>query len=158
MKCTLLTIGKTAEEYLKRGISVYEKRLKRYNICYNSRFITEKKRQKTNKPEHIKLEEGKILLQNINTGDFVILLDERGKEFSSVKFAEHLRKKMIEGKKNVVFVIGGAFGFSEAMYQRANQKIALSKMTFSHQLVRLVFVEQLYRALTIIHNEPYHHQ
>ena len=105
----------------------------------------------------VKLLEGKLLLKSLDKKTFVILLDERGERFSSVQFARILEKKMVEGNKDLVFIIGGAFGVSEEIYRRADRVISLSSMTFSHQVVRILLMEQLYRALTIIHGEPYHH-
>ena len=104
-----------------------------------------------------KEKEGQLILEQVNNGDVLILLDEQGKEFSSVEFAKWIEKKMIAGIRQLVFVVGGAYGFSEAVYQRADHKISLSRLTFSHQMVRMIFAEQLYRAMTIIKNEPYHH-
>ena len=156
MKIILLTVGKTDIGYLKKGISIYENRLKHY-VRFEIRTIPDIKNAKNFTFEQQKEKEGDIILKNINTSDYVVLLDEKGKEFSSVDFSKFIEKKMITGIKNLFFVIGGPYGFSNKVYSRADSKIALSKMTFSHQMVRLVFIEQLYRAFTILNHEPYHH-
>jgi 23S rRNA (pseudouridine1915-N3)-methyltransferase len=108
--------------------------------------------------EQQKAQEGELLLKSVQDSDFVVLLDEKGTEFTSLKFSEYISKKMLSGLKNLVFVIGGPYGFSREVYNRSNQQISLSKLTFSHQMIRLFFVEQLYRAFTILSNEPYHHE
>lgn len=156
MKIKLFQLGKTNENYINTGILVYEKRLKHYS---NFETITiENKKSITKLPIQIqKTEEGKLLLKQIKRSDFVILLDEKGKKHSSKSFANFLEKRISIGGKNVVFIIGGAYGFSKEIYERAELQIALSEMTFSHQMVRLIFIEQLYRAFTIIRNENYHH-
>lgn len=157
MKLTLLLTGKTEGAWLKSGIEVYEERLMHYT-GYQRIEIPELKLVSNLTQQQIKEREGEQILKYIKTGDELILLDEMGDEFSSQKFAAHLEKKGIYGTKNVILVIGGAYGFSEAVYRRANEKISLSKMTFSHQMVRLILLEQLYRAFTIIKGEPYHHK
>lgn len=157
MKLILLLIGKTEATWLKSGIALYEERLSHY-ISYQRVEISELKSVSNLTQQQIKEKEGDTILKYIKPGDELILLDERGEEFSSERFAAHLEKKSVYGTKSVVFVIGGAYGFSEEVYKRANEKISLSKMTFSHQMVRLIFLEQLYRAFTIIKGEPYHHK
>ncbi len=156
MYIKLLAIGKTDDAYLKTGIEKYLSRLKHY-ISFEMEIIADlKAKQQTHELQ--KWKEGEQILSKTDKTDFLILLDEKGDVHSSEQFAELINQKMIRGLKNLVFVIGGAFGFSEEVYKRANAKISLSRMTFSHQMVRLIFVEQLYRAFTILKNEPYHHQ
>ena len=156
MKIKLLAVGKTEDEYLKSGIAVYETRLKRY-LPFELVIIPALKNTKNLSEGEQKKKEGELILQAAGSSDTVILLDEEGKQHTSVEFAGMLRQIMNSGIKNVIFVIGGPYGFSEEVYRRANGKLSLSKMTFSHQMVRLFFVEQLYRAMTILNNEPYHH-
>ena len=156
MKIILLTVGKTDIDYLKKGIPIYESRLKHY-IQFEIRTVPDIKNTKNLTFEQQKEKEGELILKNINTSDYLVLLDEKGKEFSSVDFSKFIEKKMISGIKNLFFIIGGPYGFSSKVYSRADGKIALSKMTFSHQMVRLIFIEQLYRAFTILKHEPYHH-
>ncbi len=132
------------------------KRIQSFNN-FSLQLIPDLKNTKNLSESLQKQKEGDLILSKISPADWVVLLDEKGKEFTSVGFAGQLQKHMNSGLKNLVFVIGGPYGFSDAVYQRANQKIALSQMTFSHQLVRVIFLEQLYRGLAIIHNHPYHH-
>jgi 23S rRNA (pseudouridine1915-N3)-methyltransferase len=115
-----------------------------------------KNRKKLSEPE-IKKREGEIILSKLNSGDFLILMDERGKQRTSVQFSEHFQSLLQQSYKRIIFLIGGAYGFSDAVYERSNTKMSLSNMTFSHQMVRLIFLEQFYRALAIMNNEPYHH-
>ncbi|MBR2980625.1 MAG: 23S rRNA (pseudouridine(1915)-N(3))-methyltransferase RlmH [Odoribacter sp.] len=157
MKIELLVIGKTDADYLQEGIAEYEKRLTRY-IPYEMRVIPDIKNSKNMSESVQKEREGELILAQIQTSDFVVLLDEHGKSYSSVKFARFLEQKMVAGTKKLILVVGGPYGFSEAVYKRANDKISLSEMTFSHQMVRLIFTEQLYRAMTILKGEPYHHE
>lgn len=157
MKVSLLVIGKTEAEYLNKGIDVYLKRLKHY-ISFSINTIPALKNTKSLSEYQQKNKEGELILAQINSSDSVILLDEKGKHFDSVQFSKFIEKNMVTGIRSLVFVIGGPYGFSDEVYNRANDKISLSKMTFSHQMVRLIFVEQLYRATTIIKGEPYHHQ
>ena len=156
MKITLILNGKTEDDYIVKGFSVYENRLKHY-ISFETIIIPALKNTKAISIEQQKQKEGELIFKNIQSADKLILLDENGKEYNSVGFSDFIQKEMNSGIKNVVFVVGGPYGFSEEVYKRANGKIALSKMTFSHQMVRLFFVEQLYRAMTILKNEPYHH-
>jgi 23S rRNA (pseudouridine1915-N3)-methyltransferase len=156
MKVVFLVIGKTDAGYLQEGIALYEKRLRHY-LSYEMTVIPDLKKTKGLTTEQQKAKEGELILQNLNDGDQVVLLDENGRELSSVEFADFLRVKMVSGLKRLVFVVGGPYGFSPAIYARANAKLSLSQMTFSHQMVRLIFLEQLYRANTILKNEPYHH-
>ena len=156
MKITLLVVGKTTSVQIESLIQEYLKRLTHY-IPFVLQVIPELKNTKALTPEQQKLAEGDLILRAINSTTDLVLLDEHGKEFRSVEFADYVQKRMSSGR-DVVFVVGGPYGFSEAVYQRANGKISLSKMTFSHQMVRLFFVEQLYRAMTILRGEPYHHE
>ena len=156
MKIKLITIGKTDENYLKEGIDKYLKRLKHY-VQFEIIVINDVKMGKKSNTVLQKELEEKEILAKVNSTDFLILLDEKGQEFNSVDFSKYMQKRLNSGN-NIVFVIGGPFGFSNRMYERANAKVALSKMTFSHQMIRLFFVEQLYRAFTILKGEKYHHQ
>ena len=156
MKIKLITIGKTDESYLKDGIDKYMKRLKHY-VSFEMIIVNDVKvGKKSNIILQKELEE-KEILSKLNSNDYLILLDEKGEEYNSIGFSKFLQKRMNSGN-DIVFVIGGPFGFSERMYERANAKVGLSKLTFSHQMVRLFFVEQLYRAFTILKGEKYHHQ
>lgn len=157
MNIKLVSIGKTDEKSLDLLIEKYLKRIKRY-IKFDFLIIPDLKNSKNLSVEQQKEKEGELILKNLQSSDVVILLDEKGKEYSSVIFSKFLAKKMLSGTKNLVFVIGGPYGFSDAVYIRTTQKVSLSKMTFSHQMVRLFFVEQVYRAFTILKNEPYHHE
>lgn len=156
MKITLLVVGKTTDTHIELLIQEYQKRLAHY-IPFNIQVIPELKNTKALTPEQQKQTEGELILRTINSSTDLVLLDEHGKEFRSIEFADYVQKKMSSGR-DVVFVVGGPYGFSQAVYERANGKISLSKMTFSHQMVRLFFVEQLYRAMTILRGEPYHHE
>lgn len=157
MKICLLVIGKTDEAYLQKGIELFLKRIPHY-ISFEMKVIPDIKNSKNLSEDQQKEKEGELILQQISTSDELLLLDEQGLEFPSTEFARFLEKKMISGIKRLVFVIGGPYGFSGSVYSRANGKVSLSKMTFSHQMVRLIFLEQLYRAMTILKGEPYHHQ
>ncbi len=156
MKIKLLAIGKTDDKNLQVLIATYEKRLKHY-IKFESEFIPDIKNVKNLSQKEQKEKEGELILKKIAVSDQIILLDEKGKEFSSVEFSKFLQKKMNSGIKQIVLVIGGPYGFSDKVYQKAVGKISLSRMTFSHQMIRLFVVEQVYRAFTILKNEPYHH-
>lgn len=157
MKITLLVIGKTDARYFVDAISEYEKRLVHY-IPYEMEVIPDLKNTKNISEEQQKDKEGELILKNLQAGDHLVLLDDKGKEYTSLKFAQYIEKKTHTVPKRLVFVIGGPYGFSQAVYDRANEKLTLSRMTFSHQMVRLIFVEQVYRAMTILNNEPYHHE
>lgn len=157
MKITLLTVGKTDKDWVKQGMDIYVSRLKHY-IPFSVVEIPELKNVSSLTKEQIKVREGELILKNIRPADDMILLDERGKEFSSVEFAKVIQDKITYAGKDIVYVIGGAYGFSDAVYQRADSKISLSRMTFSHQMVRAIFIEQVYRAFTIMKGEPYHHE
>ena len=157
MKIRLITLGKTAFKYLEEGMDIYKKRLQHY-APFEYLEIPLPKPSKKATFESIKMDEGKKLLKVINNDEFLILFDENGKEYSSTGFAKFLEKNMISGRKTLTFVIGGAYGFSAEVYQRANGKLALSQMTFSHQMVRLFAIEQIYRGQSILKGEPYHHE
>lgn len=157
MKITLLTVGKTDKDWVKQGLDIYLARLRHY-IPFNIIEIPELRNTSSLSREQIKDKEGELILKTLKPTDNVMLLDERGKEYSSVEFARLLQDKINYAGKDIVFIIGGAYGFSEAVYQRANGKMSLSRMTFSHQMVRAIFAEQIYRAFTIIRGEPYHHE
>lgn len=157
MTIKLLTIGKTDDHALQNLIHTYVTRLEHYNK-FELEIIPDLKKTKNLSVDQQKTAEGKLILDKVNTSDFVVLLDENGKQFSSEGFSEYIQKRLNSGMKQLIFVIGGPYGFSEEVYSRADGKLSLSKMTFSHQMVRLFFVEQLYRAFTILRNEPYHHK
>ena len=157
MKITFLTVGKTEDAYLKEGIEKYVKRLKHYTKLITIE-IDELKNTKALTPDQQKAKEAELILKKIFPLDHVILLDENGMELSSQQFAAYINKKALGSVANIVFIVGGPYGFDPSVYERANDKLSLSSMTFSHQMVRLFFVEQLYRAFTIIKGEPYHHQ
>ena len=157
MRITLLTVGKTDIKWVAEGLEVYASRLRHY-ISFEIKEIPELKNVSSLSREQIKTAEGKLILKNLRDSDEVVLLDEHGREFRSVEFASMLEKRLSASSRDLVFVIGGAYGFSTEVYERASSKISLSKMTFSHQMVRTIFVEQLYRAFTIIRGESYHHE
>ena len=157
MKITLLTVGKTDKDWVKDGLDIYVSRLKHY-IPFSVVEIPELKNVSALSKDQIKTREGELILKNVRPTDDVILMDERGKQYTSVELARVLQDKISYIGKDIVFVIGGAYGFSEAVYNRADSKISLSKMTFSHQMVRAIFAEQIYRAFTIMRGEPYHHE
>ena len=157
MTIMLLTVGKTDVKWVKEGLDLYISRLRHY-VPFNLVEIPELKKAASLSRQQIKDKEGELILKQVGPSDSLILLDEQGRECRSLEFAEFLEKQMASGSKNLVFTVGGAYGFSEPVYQRANAKISLSKMTFSHQMVRTIFAEQLYRAFTILKGEPYHHE
>ena len=157
MKITLLTVGKTDRDWVRQGLEIYLSRLRHY-INFSLVEIPELKNVSALSKQQIKLKEGSLILKSIRPNDELILLDEHGREFRSLDFAAFLKERLDYASRDMVFVIGGAYGFSQEVYQRANSKISLSKMTFSHQMVRAIFAEQLYRAFTIIRGEPYHHE
>ncbi|MFI8378005.1 23S rRNA (pseudouridine(1915)-N(3))-methyltransferase RlmH [Leeuwenhoekiella sp. NPDC079379] len=157
MNIKLLCIGKTDDAHLDALIAIYTKRLKHY-VNFELEIIPDLKKTKNLSEEQQKDKEGELILAKLNPQDELILLDENGKEFSSEKYADYLQKKMNSGIKTLVFVIGGPYGFSAEVYAKARGKVSLSKMTFSHQMIRLFMTEQVYRAFTILRNEPYHHR
>jgi 23S rRNA (pseudouridine1915-N3)-methyltransferase len=156
MKIKLLLTGKTTDSNIKSIMADYEKRLTHY-INFEI-LVLDNSSIKADSEEKIKTKEGELILKKIATGDHVILLDEQGKTFTSVEFSKEINQWMNQSRKSIVFVVGGAYGFSEEVKKRSNGSISLSKMTFSHQIVRAIFLEQIYRAFTILNNEPYHHQ
>lgn len=157
MKIKLVVIGKTDKKYLQEGIKLFQDRIPHY-LPFEYIIIPDIKNTRKLSEDQQKEKEGELILAQLKPGDELILLDEKGKEFRSVEFAGFLEKKMLSGVKNLVFCIGGPYGFSPDVYSKCTSKISLSRMTFSHQMVRLVFCEQLYRALTILKGEPYHHE
>jgi len=157
MKITLLTVGKTTNPHLIKLQEEYQNRLKFY-ITFELVVVPELKNTKSLSISEQVEKEADLILKQIDLNDKVVLLDEKGKQFTSVAFSEYLAKKIMASHKRMIFIVGGPYGFSERVYQRANNKISLSTMTFSHQMIRLIFIEQLYRALTILKGEPYHHE
>jgi 23S rRNA (pseudouridine1915-N3)-methyltransferase len=157
MKITFVTVGKTEDAYIKEGIEKYLKRLKHYTKLEIAE-IPELKNTKALTEEQQKVKEAELILKKVTPQDHLILLDENGTEFTSVQFANYINKRSVTSSANLIFVVGGPYGFDQSVYDRANDKISLSRMTFSHQMVRLFFTEQLYRAFSIIKGEPYHHQ
>ncbi|MEE3406519.1 MAG: 23S rRNA (pseudouridine(1915)-N(3))-methyltransferase RlmH [Candidatus Cryptobacteroides sp.] len=157
MKITLLTVGKTDVKWVKEGLDLYVSRLSHY-VQFSLVEIPELKNVSSFSQTQIKEKEGELILAAIRPSDEVILLDEHGKEFRSVEFARFLEERMARSGRDMVFVIGGAYGFSQKVYERSDRKMSLSAMTFSHQMVRTIFAEQLYRAFTIMRGEPYHHE
>lgn len=156
MKTELIQVGKTVNKHFVAGIDDYCERISHY-MPFGVTTIPELKNTKSLTEEQQKEREGELILKMLQPSDTVVLLDERGKDFRSVEFASWIERQQ-QSARRLVFVIGGPYGFSQAIYDRANQKISLSKMTFSHQMVRLIFCEQIYRACTIIKGEPYHHE
>ena len=156
MKIQLLLTGKTTDARLASLIDDYQQRLKHY-VPFELVVIPDIKNAKSLSQDQLKTAEGEAILSRLTPAMDVLLLDEHGREFRSIEYADFLQKRMTSGK-DLTLVIGGAYGFSEAVYQRANGKISLSQMTFSHQMIRLMAIEQLYRAMTILRNEPYHHE
>jgi len=157
MECVLLCVGKTDQAELKQLIDLYQNRLKHYTK-FSIVVIDDIKNSKNLSEKQQKEAEGKALEKQLKASDRIVLLDENGKNYSSIAFSDWINKQQVSGVKRLVFIIGGPYGFSTDIYTRAQQKISLSSMTFSHQMVRLFFVEQLYRAHTILKNEPYHHR
>jgi 23S rRNA (pseudouridine1915-N3)-methyltransferase len=157
MKITLLTVGKTDDSRIEQLTQMYVDRLGHY-INFDLEIIPDLKKTKNLSEDQQKNEEGKLILNKLEKSDFVTVLDEKGKKYTSMQFAELINKRSISGLKRLVFIIGGPYGFSPDVYSRANSKLSLSDMTFSHQMVRLFAVEQIYRAFTILRNEPYHHE
>ncbi len=156
MNITLIQIGKTDASYIREGVEIYLKRINHY-VKFDIVTIPDIRNARKLTREQHRAEEGRLILSQIQDSDSVVLLDEAGHQYSSTETAAWLQKRMNAGIRRLCFVIGGPFGFSKEVYDRANDRLSLSRMTFSHQLVRLVFAEQLYRAFTILNNEPYHH-
>ena len=157
MKIKLLAIGKTDDKNLNALIETYRARLKHY-VKFDLEIIPDIKNVKNLSEKQQKEKEGELLLKKLQPTDQLILLDDKGKDFTSVEFSKYLQKKMNSGIKQLVFVIGGPYGFSDTVYKKSQGKVSFSKMTFSHQMIRLFVIEQLYRGFTILKNEPYHHQ
>lgn len=157
MKIKFVLIGKSSFGFVETGMSMYKERLKHF-IDFETVLISDIKNTKKMPPEQVKLKEGALILKTLNNTDFLVLLDERGMGVDSLKFAGFIENKMNTGIKKLVFVVGGAYGFSSEIYKRANYKLSLSEMTFSHQIIRLFFMEQIYRAFTIIKGLPYHNE
>ena len=157
MHVTLLCIGKTGKSFLEEGEKEYLKRLAHY-ISFELKILPDVKQAKNLSEEQIKQKEAEMFLEKIQSGDSVFLLDENGKELSSVAFSQFLQEQFNRGGKHIYFLVGGPYGFHTSLYARAQGKISLSKMTFSHQMIRMFFIEQMYRAMTILKGEPYHHR
>jgi 23S rRNA (pseudouridine1915-N3)-methyltransferase len=157
MKTVLIVVGKTDAAYLSEAIEEYRKRLSHY-ISFEITVVPDPKNTKNLTVEQQKEREGAAVKKHLRPGDCVVLLDDRGREYTSGRFASYIEKKMQSACKRLVFVVGGAYGFSHEMYEAAHEKLSLSSMTFSHQMIRLIFIEQLYRAMTILNREPYHHE
>lgn len=157
MKIVLAVVGRNGNGYLQTGIEDYVRRLSHY-VPFSIVYVGDAKNTRNLTQAQQKQAEGQGILAAVGTGDYMVLLDERGKEMTSVDFSQYVQRKMLAVPKTLFFVVGGPYGFSEEVYARANDKVSLSKMTFSHEMIRLIFVEQLYRAMTILRNEPYHHQ
>ena len=157
MEVKLITVGKTDVPWVKEGLDLYVSRLRHY-VPFSLAEIPQLKNVSAFSQEQIKEKEGELILKQVAPGDTVILLDERGKQYRSVEWADWIQRQLSKGGKGLVFVVGGAYGFSQKVYDRADGLVSLSKMTFSHQMVRTVCAEQLYRAFTIIRGEPYHHE
>jgi len=157
MRIKLIVLGKSAFDFVKEGEEVYEKRLIHY-LPFEKLVLPDIKNPKNLSLEELKKKEGELILSKITNQDFLVLMDENGTQFSSINFSSWIEQKVNEGMRSLIFVIGGAFGFSKDVYDRSNHMISLSKMTFSHQLVRIIFLEQLYRAQSILKGEPYHHE
>lgn len=157
MEIELLTVGKTTIRFVIDGIEEYTRRLKHY-IPYTIRTIPDIKNTSKMDQAKQKEEEGKKILEAVSNSDYVVLLDERGKQYGSLEFSAFIEKQMVAGRRKVIFVVGGPYGFSKAVYDRADSLLSLSKMTFNHEMVRLFFTEQIYRAMTIMRGEPYHHE
>ncbi|MDH6312513.1 23S rRNA (pseudouridine1915-N3)-methyltransferase [Parabacteroides sp. PFB2-10] len=157
MKVAFVVIGKTDSAYFSEAIREYQGRLSHY-MPFEMQVLPDIKNARNLSESQQKEKEGELILKALQPGDILVLLDEKGKEFTSLQFAAYIEKKTHTVSRRLVFVVGGPYGFSEAVYKAASEKISLSKMTFSHQMIRVIFLEQLYRAMTILNNEPYHHE
>jgi 23S rRNA (pseudouridine1915-N3)-methyltransferase len=157
MKIGLLQTGKTTEKYLKDGISIYEERIRKYT-AFEIMTLPELKSTRKMPYEEQKEREGEQIIRNIREDDYTVILDEKGREYSTLELASWLGKSLMMQKKRILFVTGGPWGFSDAVYRKADMRLSLSRLTFSHQMVRLLFLEQLYRAFSVIKGEPYHHE
>lgn len=156
MNIVLLTVGKTEASYWKEALAEYQRRLQHY-VPFELQVLPDIKNTKNLTKTEQKNQEGILIRKALQAGDWCVLLDEQGKEYTSMEFAAYLEKKIQIVSRRLVFVIGGPYGFSDEVYQMASERLSLSKMTFSHQMIRPIFVEQLYRAMTILRGEPYHH-
>lgn len=157
MRVALLLVGKTVNKHFVELIDDYASRVKHY-ISFDIITIPELKNTKNLSAEQQKQQEGELILKQLQAGDHIVLLDEHGKELRSIEFSKYMEQKMQTVSRRLVFIIGGPYGFSPDVYAKANEQLSLSKMTFSHQMIRLIFVEQFYRAMTIMRGEPYHHE
>ena len=157
MEISLITVGKTKFPFIIAGINEYIGRIRRY-LHFSLLEIADIKSTRTLSEEIQKQREGENILRQVHPGDIMILLDEKGKEYTSFEFSNYVEKLLVSGRKRILFVVGGPYGFSEDVYSRADAKLSLSRMTFNHEMVRLFFIEQVYRAMTILRNEPYHHE
>ncbi|MDR1381184.1 MAG: 23S rRNA (pseudouridine(1915)-N(3))-methyltransferase RlmH [Tannerella sp.] len=157
MKVQLLLVGKTTQDFVQKGVEEYAGRLKHY-LPFELEVIPDIRNTRNFSVDRLREKEGEAILRHLRPDDLTVLLDERGREFTSAEFAGYLEKKTVAAPKRLVFIIGGPYGFSDGVHAIAREKISLSRMTFSHQLVRLIFAEQLYRAMTILNNQPYHHE
>jgi len=157
MKIILLQTGKTTEKYISEGVEEYAGRIRKYNP-FEIITLADLRNTKSMPVAEQKAREGRKILESVNADDFIIVLDEKGKEFTTSEFAEQLGRIFLQSKKRIVFVIGGPYGFSAEVYNRADMKLSLSRLTFTHQMVRLLFAEQLYRIFTVIKGDPYHHE
>lgn len=157
MKTVLIVVGKTTDKHFEAGIKDYMSRISHY-IPFTLEVIPELKGNKSLSEKEQKEREGELIQKQLQAGDYVVLLDEHGAERRSLEFAQWIQKKMNMGLRRLVFIVGGPYGFSDAVHKLGNEEISLSKMTLSHQMIRLLFTEQIYRAMTIINNEPYHHE
>lgn len=157
MKIVFIVVGKTVDSHLQALAADYAKRIGFY-VPFEVQLVPDLKNTKHMSEAEQKEREGELILKQLQVSDYLVLLDERGREFRSVDFAQYIQERMLTSCKRLCFLIGGPYGFSDAVYQRSNAKVSLSKMTFSHQMVRVIFLEQLYRAMTILKGEPYHHE
>lgn len=157
MDIELITVGKTTIDFVQKGIAEYAGRLRHY-VPFRIVELPDARKGKGISAEKQKELEGEIILSRLQPSDYVVLLDERGREYSSIEFSAFVEKQMIAGRKRLVFIVGGPYGFSEAVYSRGDSKLSLSRMTFNHEMVRMFFTEQIYRAMTILRGEPYHHE
>ena len=157
MKIKLILTGKTEGQFIREGILLFEKRLKHY-VSFEAVYLSDLRETAKLSHDQVKEKEAGQQLKQINPGDFVVLLDEKGKEFRSVEFSSFIQQRMNSGIKTLMFLIGGPYGFAKSILKRADAKLSLSRLTFSHQIVRILFMEQLYRVFTILKNEPYHHE
>ena len=157
MEIVLITVGKTNVDFVRKGIDEYKRRLSHY-IPFRIEELPDIKNVKSATESQQKEKEGGLILGKLSSSDFVVLLDEKGREYTSVEFSAYIQKLIATGRKRLVFVIGGPYGFCRSVYDRADAKLSLSRMTFNHEMVRMFFVEQIYRAMTILRGEPYHHE